>query len=221
MILYKRSNEGIMKVIAISDTHGQHIAKSLVLDDADMIIHAGDISLNKKERSVIDFLNWYSSLDYKYKIFIAGNHDFFFEKEKDEKIKNLIPQNIIYLNDSGVNIEGINIWGSPIQPLFYNWAFNRRRGAEISKHWELIPENTDILITHGPPFSILDKTTGNDYVGCKDLLVKLNKIKPKFHIFGHIHEGYGQIEKEGTIFINASLMTSDYKLKNKPILFEV
>jgi len=209
-----------IKIIVLSDTHGQHRAKSLTLPDGDIIIHAGDVSSKGELNSVVDFLDWFSELPYKYKIFIAGNHDFLFEKESDKNIKNLIPKNVIYLNDSGTVIEGINIWGSPVQPFFYNWAFNRKRGKEIKKHWDLIPENTDILITHGPAFSILDKTTRNDFAGCKDLLVKIKEIKPKYHIFGHIHEAYGEAEEFGVKFINASLMTERYKLKNKAIVID-
>jgi len=208
-----------MKIIAISDTHGQHRAKSLILPDGDMIIHAGDLSTKGELSSVVDFLDWFSSLDYKYKVFIAGNHDFWFEKATDDKVQELIPENVIYLNDSGINIEGINIWGSPIQPYFYNWAFNRKRGKDIKKHWDLIPQNTDILITHGPAFSILDKTTRNDLAGCQDLLAKIKEVSPRYHIFGHIHEAYGELEQFGIKFVNASLMNERYKLKNNPIEF--
>ena len=207
-----------MKIVVISDTHGQHRAKSLKLSEGDMIIHAGDISSKGTLNSVVDFLDWFSGLSYKYKIFIAGNHDFLFEKDTPENIKKLIPENVIYLNDSKVIIEGINIWGSPIQPLFYNWAFNRKRGEEIKKHWDLIPDDTDILITHGPAFNILDKTVRNDLAGCEDLLKKIKIVKPKYHIFGHVHEAYGEIEEFGVKFINASLMTERYKLKNKAVV---
>ncbi|MBC7410804.1 MAG: metallophosphoesterase, partial [Arcicella sp.] len=102
------------------------------------------------------FNEWMGSLPHRHKVVIAGNHDFFFEKYPKEA-KRLIT-NATYLNDSGILIEGLHIWGSPIQPWFYDWAFNRKRGKDIRKHWDLIPTNTDILITHGPPFGILDAT---------------------------------------------------------------
>ncbi|PQJ82612.1 metallophosphoesterase family protein [Polaribacter glomeratus] len=101
------------------------------------------------------------------KIFIAGNYDFFFERAHRDIIKNKIPKNVIYLNDSGCEIADLKIWGSPVQPEFYNWAFNIECGKEIKQHWDLIPKNIDILITHGPPYGILDKTTRNDLVGCE------------------------------------------------------
>ena len=207
-----------MKIITISDTHSQHLG--LKLPEGDMIIHAGDVSGSGSAVAVKSFLNWFSNLDYKYKIFIAGNHDWFFEKNKESEIEKYIPENVIYLNDSGVTIENINIWGSPVQPWFLNWAFNRM-GKEIISHWNKIPENTDILITHGPPYNILDKTTQGTLTGCPYLLEKINKTKPKYHIFGHIHESYGIIEKNNTTFINASVLDVKYRRVNDPIIFEM
>lgn len=208
-----------MKIVAISDTHGKH--QNLVLPKGDMLIHAGDVSSRGKENEVIEFLKWFAAADFKYKIFIAGNHDFYFERFGDEMINQLIPPNVIYLNDSGIEIEGIKIWGSPISPWFYDWAFNRHRGNDIKKHWDKIPQNTDILITHGPAFGILDLTSRYENVGCKDLLEKINVINPKFHICGHIHEAYGQVKKNETEFLNASVLDENYLLKNKPIIFEI
>lgn len=204
-----------MKMIAISDTHGQH--RELDIPDGDVIIHSGDVSGMGIKAEIESFIDWFGSLPHKYKIFIAGNHDFYFEHKDAEKI---IPKNIIYLNDTSVNIEGINIHGSPIQPWFYDWAFNRERGREIKKHWDLIPKNTDILITHGPPRYVLDMTRNGDCPGCDDLLAKVIEIGPKYHIFGHIHEGYGQVSNQKTNFINASVLNENYFLINKPIVFE-
>lgn len=210
-----------MKIVAISDTHGKH--QNLILPEGDMLIHAGDVSSMGKEFEIKDFLDWFSKTDFTYKILIAGNHDFYFEKIAfNETILNqLIPSNIIYLNDSGVEIEGFRIWGSPIQPWFYNWAFNRYRGEDIKKHWNKIPQNTDILITHGPAYGILDKTTRNDNVGCEDLLEKIKEVKPKLHICGHIHEAYGYIKESDTEFINASVLDENYNLRNQPVVIEI
>lgn len=210
-----------MKIVAISDTHGKH--QSLILPKGDMLIHAGDVSSLGKESEIKDFLNWFSKTDFTYKILIAGNHDFYFEKIAfNETILNqLIPSNIIYLNDSGVEIEGIKVWGSPIQPWFYNWAFNRYRGEDIKKYWNKIPQDTDILITHGPAYGILDKTIRSENVGCEDLLEKINEVKPKFHICGHIHEAYGHMKQGNTEFINASVLDEGYNLRNKPIVVEI
>ena len=204
-----------MQLTLISDTHGLH--NQLKLKGGDILIHAGDVTARGTEEEVVLFLKWFEAQPYNYKIFIAGNHDWFFERESAEYIETLFPNDVIYLNDSGVCIDGFNIWGSPIQPTFFNWAFNRERGLEIDSHWQLIPKNTDILITHGPPFGILDKTTRGEAVGCEMLLQKNNLIKPKLHVFGHIHEGYGLLEKGNTIFINASVLDVNYQSVNKPI----
>lgn len=208
-----------MKFVIISDTHGQH--NNLSLPKGDVLIHAGDISQRGEENEIIDFLNWFSNCDFKYKIFIAGNHDFFFEETLEKDIQKIIPENIIYLCDSGVEVENIKIWGSPITPWFFDWAFNRHRGNQIEYHWQLIPSDTDILITHGPVFGKLDKTSRGENVGCEDLLHIIESIKPKVHICGHIHEGYGQTTSSKTKFINASVLDEKYALVNPPITFEL
>jgi len=209
-----------MKILFLSDTHGLH-QKLGDLPQADILIHSGDISNRGRDAEVKDFINWFSSLDYHHKIFIAGNHDFYFEGKTVNDIQKMLPQNIHYLCDSGVMIEGLNIWGSPVTPWFLDWAFNRDRGEEINKHWKLIPKNTDILITHGPPYGILDMNVNKKYTGCKDLLTTVNLIKPKYHLFGHIHESYGIFETEYTSYINACILDENYKMKNRPIIFDV
>ena len=206
-----------MKFITISDTHGKH--KHLNLPRGDVLIHAGDISMSGYEHEIINFLNWFDEQHFQYKIFIAGNHDFYFERQDDDVINRIIPKNVIYLNDSGIVLDGIKIWGSPVTPWFFNWAFNRHRGDAIRKHWDLIPEKTDVLITHGPVFQVLDKTRSGQHVGCKDLLVKLHEVRPKVHICGHIHEAYGTLNEGGTKFINASILNERYQRINRPIEF--
>lgn len=208
-----------MKFVAISDTHCRH--HNVKLPKGDVLIHAGDVCYKGTKEEVVDFLRWFDIQDYSHKIFIAGNHDFFLEKAKPNEIQNLIPKNIIYLNDSGISIRGIKIWGSPITPWFYNWAFNRHRGEEIQKHWKLIPANTDVLITHGPVLGIHDMVINGEHVGCRDLLQKVKEIKPTVHICGHIHEGFGVIQKSGTKFINACVLNESYELVNNPVVFEI
>ena len=208
-----------MKFVTISDSHGQH--GKLQLPKGDVIIHAGDISPRGEENEIHDFLNWFTNLDFKHKIFIAGNHDFYFERTSEEEIKKIIPDNIVYLCDSGTTIDNIKIWGSPITPWFFDWAFNRHRGDQITRHWDLIPADIDILITHGPVFCQLDKTKDGQNTGCKDLLDKVRELKPKFHVCGHIHEAYGQTIASMTNFINASVLDENYILKNLPITFDL
>src|SRR5262249_25680108 len=152
------------------------------------------ISMKGEESEIRNFLNWFGGLEYQHKILIAGNHDFYFEKSSDAEIEKIIPSNIIYLKDSGTIINGLKIWGSPVTPWFLDWAFNRRRGDPIRRHWDLIPDDTDILITHGPSFRILDVDNKGQHLGCKDLFNRIQELKLKAHLFGHIHESYGLIE---------------------------
>lgn len=208
-----------MKFVAIADTHGQH--DLLELPAGDVLIHAGDMTTRGYRHEVESFLTWMEHQDYTYKILIAGNHDFFFERETAENIHAIIPSNIIYLENSMVTINNIKIWGSPITPWFYDWAFNKNRGKEISAYWDQIPQGVDIVVTHGPAYNILDKTFSGQNVGCQDLLGKIIEVKPKVHICGHIHEGYGAITIDETRFINASVLNERYIMKNKPIVFEL
>lgn len=208
-----------MKIITISDTHTQH--GFLELPKGDMIICAGDISYRGYRSEIENFLYWYNKLDYQYKILIAGNHDFYFENEDDDvdKLLSKYPT-VTYLKDSGINIDGVNIWGTPWQPWFHNWAFNVPRGG-LKPYWDLIPNNTDILITHTPPYKILDKIEEGDPVGCEELLERLNSLSVKYNIFGHIHEAYGIEKHNNTTYINTSVVNRIYNLVNKPILFEI
>lgn len=207
-----------MKFVAIADTHCRH--HNLKLPKGDVILHAGDITYRGEKEEVIDFLNWFSKLDYQHKIFIAGNHDFFFEQKGAKEIAALIPDGVTYLNDSGVELNGIQIWGSPVTPWFFNWAFNRK-GSAVKKHWEMIPDTTTILITHGPVYGINDVVVNGQHAGCRYLLERVKAIKPRVHLCGHIHEGYGEWQQHKTKYINASVLNESYELVNKPIVFDI
>lgn len=209
-----------MKISCISDTHwivkDEYELQLLtdLLPGGIFLVHAGDMSGRGTITEIRMFLEWFNKLPYTYKILIAGNHDFFFERAHVNIIQELLAEypDIIYLKNSGITIEGIKFWGSPITPYFQNWAFNRFHN-EIGKYWDMIPNDIDVLITHGPPYKILDKTTDTqDHVGCQLLLDKIKLIKPKVHVFGHIHEGRGLIEIDGTTFINASVVNVQYRL---------
>lgn len=204
-----------MQITFISDTHGLH--HQLDLTGGEVLVHAGDVSSRGTEEEIIAFLNWFAKQKYTHKIFIAGNHDWFFERKSPEYIQGILPDSVIYLNDSGVTIQGVIFWGSPVQPTFYNWAFNRERGAEIDKHWQLIPTDTTVLITHGPPMGILDKTISGQAVGCEALTTRVQQIEPKIHVFGHIHEAYGTQTIGETLYINASVLDFKYKMVHQPV----
>ncbi|HWJ28068.1 MAG TPA: metallophosphatase domain-containing protein [Flavisolibacter sp.] len=207
-----------MNFVVISDTHGKH--RRMKLPKGDVLIHAGDVTMDGNDHQTEDFLNWFGKLDYPHKIFIAGNHDFYFEHQTEKEMAKLVPRGVIYLNDSGITIEGMRIWGSPVTPWYFDWAFNCHRGKEIAKHWKLIPQDTDLLITHGPPYGILDKIGMANHIGCEELLKKVKVLKPKLHIFGHVHESYGIYKNNGTTFVNASAVDANYELKNAALLVE-
>jgi len=211
--------KNMTKICFISDLHGSYT--DLVIPESDIIVCAGDMTNLGYKQELLGFFDWFSNLPQAHKIFVAGNHDFIFEKYPVE-IKELIPSNIIYLEDSGVEIMGLNFYGTPVQVFFNNWAFNRTE-KQLEEYWKKIPENTDILITHSPPFGIMDLSKrGNNKCGSKSLLYEvIYRIKPKIHVFGHIHEGYGVVNKDDIIFINASNMDMDYNLTNPPIIIEI
>jgi Icc-related predicted phosphoesterase len=206
-----------MKIVCISDTHGLH--EQVSIPEGDILLHAGDISKRGKEHEVVNFNHWLATLPHPHKVIIAGNHDFIFEQ--NPTLAQSLITNAIYLNDSMIEINGLKIWGSPISPWFHDWAFNRKRGNEIKKHWDLIPAEIDILITHGPPLGILDYTASGRTVGCEELAKTIIKIKPKIHLFGHIHESYGIVEVNQTTFINASILDLNYKVVNQAVVIEI
>jgi predicted phosphodiesterase len=211
-----------MNIILISDTHNRHLDIPLEQLQGDMIIHAGDVSARGSRKEVEEFLKWYNELPFKYKVLIAGNHDWFFQAAPESEIKEVLDKypNVIYLNDSGIDIEGIKIYGSPVQPYFHGWAFNKI-GEEIKKHWDKIPLDINILITHGPIYKFLDKTIRGDNAGCPYLLEKINELRDlKLHVSGHIHEAYGQFQlADGPLLVNASLLGLSY-IVNTPIKFK-
>jgi Icc-related predicted phosphoesterase len=222
------------KITLISDTHTMHglLHPLKDLPGGDLLIHAGDImDSGYNRRSVDDFCWWFNSLEhYTNKIFIAGNHDRLFEDDPN-LITEILEEfkGINYLQDESLDISKdndlpINIYGSPWQPEFYNWAFNLPKGGPgLFSKWEAIPTNTGILVTHGPPQGILD-ISGAPYnegdLGCAILRERVNLIKPKIHVFGHIHGSFGYKFINGTHFFNASILNERYQYVNKPITFE-
>jgi Icc-related predicted phosphoesterase len=219
------------KITVISDTHTKHKQITNDLPGGDILIHAGDISSMGYEHEIREFCKWFNGLhNYTYKVFIAGNHDWGFQDNpiKIKEILELYP-NITYLQDDFVIIGEdaqsiVKIYGSPWQPRFHNWAFNADPGEDIQQHWDKIPNDTDILITHGPAYGYLDTVIGrgHDNLGCKDLINKITEIKPKIHVCGHIHTGYGhKIGTDGNVnFFNAAILNEQYNYAQKPITFD-
>lgn len=206
-----------MRICFLADTHGLH--DRVCVPEADLLIHAGDISMSGRRGEIESFLGWWRRLPHPHKVFIAGNHDWLFQKEPAAARAFL--GDCVYLEDSLAEVKGLRIWGSPWQPWFLDWAFNLQRGEEIRGKWDLIPEGIDILVTHGPPFGHGDRVERGSNEGCADLLdAVLNRVRPRWHFFGHIHEGYGTTKEGGTTFINASVVDARYSLANRPVVVE-
>ena len=188
-----------MRILHLSDTHGLH-HQIKDLPAADFIVHSGDISHHGTEEEVLDFLNWFIELNYSHKIFVTGNHDLcLWDAEGIEEL----PDNIHFLQDKGVEIDGVK---------FFGIAYNHSE--------ELIPIGTDIVITHEPPVMILDKSAGTHW-GNASLRNRILEIKPRYHLFGHAHDGYGINKQDGIVFSNAALLDDMNRLVRKPKMFKL
>ena len=207
------------RIVTISDTHSRH-SQINSMPEGDILIHSGDATNRGGIDEIAAFNEWLGALPYKHKIFVAGNHDWLFERSP--KFAPTMMTNAHYLLDNFVIVEGLKIYGSPWQPRFFDWAFNVDRGEKIAQKWQMIPDDIDVLITHGPPYGILDEVPyRHEHVGCEELLPVVKRIKPRAHIFGHIHAGYGMIEQHGIKFVNASICNEAYQPVNAPIVFDL
>lgn len=186
-----------MKILQISDTHNRH-RQLTNLPEADVIVHCGDFADNGTEEEVLDFLNWYIDLPYKYKIFVTGNHDLCLWDAKD--IEGL-PENVFFLQDRGVTIEGVK---------FFGIAYNHSE--------RLIPEGTDIVITHEPPIMILDESAGIHW-GDVPLFKRIMEVRPRYHLFGHAHESCGTLKQDDIIFSNGAILDDFYHISHQPKVF--
>jgi Icc-related predicted phosphoesterase len=213
------------RITFLSDTHTKHDKLNGFLHGGDVLLHSGDLTGRGYITEIENFMKWYDNINnYDTKVFIAGNHDFGFQDD-NQKLRGLLTgyKTIDYLEDElmmvGEDYETmIKIWGTPWQPEFHNWAFNLPRGEKLKEKWDMIPLNTDILITHGPPMGKLDYVRyDNVNVGCEELMKRVEEIKPKIHVFGHIHEGYGYVFDGTTHFINAAVLNGRYEYRNKPV----
>ena len=218
-----------MKFFAISDTHCANDWPMPPLDDIALMIHAGD-GTNSYDHfdsrlEMEYFLDRLSSIDIPHKVFVPGNHDRCVEFDYVYWKKRFKQAGCILLRDDACEIEGVKIYGSPWTPTFMNWAFMKSR-TKINRIWEMIPEDTDILVTHGPPKGILDRTCCFDTnkiisVGDGALAKRVKKVNPRFHVFGHVHSepdcmNYGiYCEQQGltTTYVNASVQTNNLRKK--------
>jgi predicted phosphohydrolase len=201
-----------MRILHLSDTHKQHRLLGN-MPAADVVVHSGDVTFAGTAVEVLDFIRWFSSLDYPYKIFIGGNHDYVLEGAAPDRVQRLLPKNCFYLYNSGVSIEGIRFWGIP-------FFFSPEAPTPNDQTVNQIPDECDVLITHRPPLGILDRSVKFN-MGCPDLLGIVKRVRPTIHLFGHIHDAYGTKIHKGTTFSNGSVVNSMYRLVNDPVLFEL
>lgn len=220
-----------MRLVIFSDTHDRHL-KMKPLPEGDVLIFCGDAQKTGYMECELYSLNkWLRAQAFRHKIVIAGNHDRTIECLGPEAAQKEFFTNAIYLQDSGVEIGGLKFWGSPWVPELGGWAFGLPRGNPIAEKRDLIPSDTDVLITHGPPMGILDecppirgprRKANLEHAGCGSLVNAVRRVRPKVHCFGHIHECGGRThEEDGTVFVNASICNGRYEPTNPPILVEI
>jgi Icc-related predicted phosphoesterase len=217
-----------IKIVCISDTHSKHYQLP-PLPDGDVLIHAGDWSKTGSLPQTIDFLEWFDSQPHQSKLLIAGNHDRICE-DHPHLFQDLLDDSITYLQDSGTTIYGVKFWGTPVTPVFCDWAFNRDPIA-IDTHYQQIPIDTNVLISHGPPFGILDKLADDGQysylgkgqnVGCGLLHDRIKQLTDlKLMCCGHIHESAGVYKaKNGVTYINAAQLNEQYQIQNSPVVYD-
>jgi len=236
--------KGKLRCVCISDTHGQH--EHVQLPPGDILLHAGDFTEAGEMYQIRSFCDWLHQQPFTHKVVVAGNHDVLLDqayydrvgysrfherrglpKEDPGDAKLLLRTCCTYLENNVVDIAGLRIFGSPFQPAFMDWAFGLERGEALRKAWEVVPENVDIVLVHGPPVGFGDLTKQGDRVGCVDLLRELQqRVKPQFAVYGHIHEGYGTRTDGRIVFLNAASCGRGsregvYEIQNVPLIFDI
>lgn len=205
------------RIVCVSDTHRQ--LEQIEIPDGDILIHAGDLTMQGRRVEIATELQKLAQLPHAVKIFIAGNHDRLFEKDPmlaRSLVRDVTSAGVVYLEESYTVVQGLKIWGSPWQPAFGNWAFNYDR-AEGVERWSTMPDDADVVVTHGPPQGYGDVVAGrwSDHLGCVDLTTAIARTKPRLHVFGHIHSGRGVHNGLGacvaTTFVNAACLGEDYR----------
>jgi Icc-related predicted phosphoesterase len=205
------------RIVCISDTHELH--RELDVPNGDILIHAGDFTLfSKSAAAILDFNEWLGELPHGFKLVTPGNHEFFLESAP---LKRKLISNAIVLINEEVEIMGLKIWGSPTTPL-YGGAFGLSSAADRTSLYAKVPKDVDILATHGPPHGILDRRTADaDNAGCPQLLAAVTRLKPKPHVFGHVHGAHGTEIYGETLFVNAALMGLDGDLSESAIVLRM
>ncbi len=205
-----------LRIVCLSDTHMLH--DRVEVPDGDVLVHAGDFTNRGSEADVAAFGEFLARQPHRHKVVVAGNHDFLFEDDRARAVALL--GDVIYLQDAGVSIDGVAYWGAPWQPWFKNWAFNLERGEALAAKWELIPDATDVLVTHGPAQGVLDQVLSGEPVGCEELRRTLDRVQPRLHVFGHIHEARGSAQTGPTLSVNASNCDVGYHPRHSAVVID-
>lgn len=221
-----------MKLVCISDTHCR--LRKVKVPPGDLLIHAGDLTFQGNVQEIGQELRELGRVAKNFKygcVLICGNHDWLGQRNPSLMREMCKENGITYIDHECITIEGIKIFGSAYTPWFHNWAFNVERGEKIKELWDQIPQDTQVLVTHGPPHNILDNvSTFNgpksewivDHVGCEDLAARIKELPDlKLHIFGHLHDGYGIKVIDNITYINPSSCNEEYKPVNSPIIFDL
>lgn len=214
-----------MRLVCVADTHMFHADLAGKIPDGDVFVHAGDMGRAGDEEELAEVARWLGTLPHRHKIVVAGNHDFLFQTEPAKARAMFAAAGVTYLEDSGCRIDGVTFWGSPWTPVFFDWAFMLQRGAALAEKWAMIPPGVDVLVTHGPPHGILDDASayrdGHDHahghgtpgqkrsVGCEALRERVRIVRPRVHLFGHIHHNQGVVEDEETRFVSCTTSESE------------
>ena len=207
-----------MKLVVVSDTHAQH--QDLGVLSGDVLIHCGDGAFGRDASwgDVQRLDAWFSRQAFKLILCTGGNHDFALEEAAGRGLPTF--RNAIYLEDSGVEFEGVKFYGAPWVPELRGWAYYQS-GTSLKDRWAMIPEDADVLITHTPPYGILDETRQGRLCGCNDLRERVEKLRLRLHCFGHVHASAGMVQIGGTTYANASMADRNYKLVRSPIAVEL
>lgn len=208
-----------LRLVLLSDTH--NLLEDIEVPDGDVLIHAGDATMGGRPREIWAFADIMDQFTHRHKIFIPGNHDLLFEQDP-EAARNLVKRRapgVTVLVDQLVDVEGLKVYGAPWQPRFMDWAFNVDPD-KIKAKWDLI-QPCDVLVTHGPPLGYGDLTRRGMRAGCPELLKAIERIKPRYHVCGHIHEGYGVRQHLDTTLINATCLNDRYAPVHQPIVLDV
>lgn len=217
-----------MKIVALSDTHTLQDQVVMPEGQFDILIHAGDMGNMGYEWEYAAIGNWFHKYksQFKYQIIVPGNHDAAFQSQPEITLHHYFDEDVICLIDKGVEIEGFKFYGCPWMPQFYNWAFMMPE-SELPAIYAKIPDDTEVLITHCPPYGILDNhnRSGSFYDRRCGSLALYNRVKQlpelKHHIFGHIHAGAGTETIDGITFHNVAALNENYRYQNAPQIIEL